>query len=439
MNSKFTDLVLLVGTNPLPVYVVSAFFLLEDYRPEKLENIWFIFTDQTENYKYNIERLLSKKFSEQFQKIKGEDFFKSIRLDSKDSATQIRDRLTERLSELQNKSNRKVHLNYTGGTKAMGVHSYLAINKLFGDNAEFSYLSADNFKINLETFNNPKVITIPQNLYDLREYISLNLEDIMALHSLERASDDQLFEGVINNEYLTDLIENDNLDEFFNKDDGYHSNLFRLDNGKLIEKQRQLSELYPKGNKIKLPSKVASFFDCMPDHLKLVKDDCSINYELTNKQVKEAVKFIDGIWLEHYLFNNLDKHIDKNKVKIDSGRKISNTNWGTSFELDILLLFGYQFIGISVTTSKDTKICKSKGFEILQRSKQLGGDEAKSILITLLDNDKAEELNNQLHSYQNSGTSSSQNKTDILVLSSSYLKEKDLINKLNEFTPGVFK
>ena len=46
-----------------------------------------------------------------------------------------------------------------------------------------------------------------------------------------------------------------------------------------------------------------------------------------------------------------------------------------------MLVKGYQLIGISCTTANEKKLCKSKGFEIILRARQIGGDEGKAILI----------------------------------------------------------
>ncbi|SHF27274.1 hypothetical protein SAMN02745195_02252 [Thermoanaerobacter uzonensis DSM 18761] len=54
---------------------------------------------------------------------------------------------------------------------------------------------------------------------------------------------------------------------------------------------------------------------------------------------------------------------------------------------------GYQLIGISLTTSTRQGECKLKGFEVIHRVRQIGGDESKAILITGLKKEYKEDSN----------------------------------------------
>ena len=58
------------------------------------------------------------------------------------------------------------------------------------------------------------------------------------------------------------------------------------------------------------------------------------------------------------------------------------------FELDLYVIRGYQFFGISATTSMLESRCKLKSFEVLHRSNQIGGDESKAILVCPLEYDQ---------------------------------------------------
>ena len=51
--TDFTDLILLVGTNPLPNYVVAEYFLSQDNRIRK---IWLVCSEKT-NYQAGTEEL----------------------------------------------------------------------------------------------------------------------------------------------------------------------------------------------------------------------------------------------------------------------------------------------------------------------------------------------------------------------------------------------
>ncbi len=56
------------------------------------------------------------------------------------------------------------------------------------------------------------------------------------------------------------------------------------------------------------------------------------------------------------------------------------------FEFDVAALRGYQFFGISCTTSQDEDIAKQKLFEAYIRARQLGGDEARVGLVCAYEN-----------------------------------------------------
>ena len=54
------------------------------------------------------------------------------------------------------------------------------------------------------------------------------------------------------------------------------------------------------------------------------------------------------------------------------------------FELDVSGILGYQLLAISCSMSIEQGSLKRKAFEILHRSKQVGGDGAKCILLCAL-------------------------------------------------------
>lgn len=93
----------------------------------------------------------------------------------------------------------------------------------------------------------------------------------------------------------------------------------------------------------------------------------------------------EGVEFEKYIFTKLN---DKFKTRLKRGGEmqhswlINHPEWQTYFELDLIILNGYHLTGISCTVSSDMKSCKTRGFEIILRTRQIGGDEARSLLIT---------------------------------------------------------
>ncbi len=106
---------------------------------------------------------------------------------------------------------------------------------------------------------------------------------------------------------------------------------------------------------------------------------------------------------------------------------IDKSGWSTEFQLDVILLRGYQLIGISCTTSSKKEICKNKGFEIIHRSRQIGGEEAKAILVAMVNEGLRRSLQEELE-LDTGGTSA-----NILVLGKKDLKRERLSKKVKDF------
>ena len=63
-------------------------------------------------------------------------------------------------------------------------------------------------------------------------------------------------------------------------------------------------------------------------------------------------------------------------------RRAGATNLRTRpFELDVIAVLGYQIVVISRTVGNDPKRIKQKGLEAIIRARQLGGDEARAIVL----------------------------------------------------------
>ncbi len=429
-NFDFTDLILLVGTNPLPNYVVGKWFLKQKKEGNcAVEKIWLLYTSKTEKYAENLKTEFKKEnITVETNKLRDEASGFKIRRDFTDLV----------LKNLQNKS---VHLNYTGGTKSMSVHTYISLLKQsiesseneFNIQASYSYLNARGFNLMSDASEQPLT-------GDLRKKFDLSLGTLIGLHGMKK----------------------------INPDDKYKSDL--LDTIKEITKINVIEELkFPKESTRKpvnsykyLIDKKEDLFDChgfspsqktllskLPSNLAVYSKDGIAKKSLNNENIKYAIQFLDGKWLELYI-----EHIILNKIKINdvvfdaknlnTGWEIRDPKWSEArywdnsfmikFELDVLLLFGYQFFGISCTTSQDRALCKSKGFEIMHRSKQIGGDESKAILITFLSNQKAKDGNEITpEDLQKELETDTGGEGNILVLGSNDLRPNILAKKIEDF------
>jgi hypothetical protein len=414
----FNKLILLVGTNPLPNFVVAEYFLRNNH---SLNEIIFLYSEENQNqrgtreYAENLQKLLQGRHKNINLN------FLPIHLSDISSAKEIEQNLEERLaSHLEN--SHSIHLNYTGGTKVMATHIYRWIEnyaKINNISASFSYLDARKFQIVDDVRGR---IT-----YDLRNEIGLNLEELIKLHGFERKnepSDDDLnsFNNAI--EKFKELIDNGSIGTYLNNYNEYRQKIFTDEKGNLIRKTKDL--------KLRIKENISQgvlldVVKLMPDEYKLFNDDGSFKEPKTNKHTEKAIEFLDGKWLELYVYKVLiEKISDKNIAKYINW-EIKKSEWQSpnqKFELDIILIKGYQLIGISCTTSDRKFLCKSKGFEIFTRTRQIGGEEARAVLITMLPDPK--DLQGELE-IDTGG------RENILVLGANDLKEDVLVEKICYF------
>jgi hypothetical protein len=409
---NFSDLILLIGTNPLPNLVVSLYFLRHN---SNLKNIWLIYSEKNKNQRStldlaeNLKSFLENKYSDKV-------LVKSFPLTNIGSAKEIK----IELNDLNINNGASVHLNYTCGTKVMVNQIYQFINLNF-NNKSFSYLDARSFKIIYDEEGN--------TIDDLRNEIKISFEDIIKLHGFRKKSekDNELdFSEAVKS--FSNLINQGKLSDYFNNESGYKRELFESK-----KKKGQKVNLAEKVNELNLDSlsqfkpneTFLSVITSMPEGCRLFNGNGEFTGFENNNTCKHSIRFLDGSWLEEYVYKILYNKF-QNKMEILKNWEITKDEWKTYFELDVILIKSYQLIGISCTTASYKDLCKSKGFEIVLRTKQIGGDEAKSILITRCDEKTKKDLEDEL--VLDTGTDSK-----ILVLGIEDLKEEKLLSQITNF------
>lgn len=222
------------------------------------------------------------------------------------------------------------------------------------------------------------------------------------------------------------LINEDQLNEYFHENGGYNRRLFekKNKNGELSEK---VSELKDELKSYKAAEPFLTVIRSMPTGYQLFDTSGNFIAPASNKQCESAIEFLDGGWLEDYVHKTLAVGLVDFNIKILKDWEIKKDDWTGNFQIDVILMKGYQLIGISCTTSEKRDLCKSKGFEIIHRTRQIGGDEAKAVLITRFNDEGKKDLQKELE-IDTGGT-----KTNILVLGMSDLKEECLIAKISDF------
>lgn len=123
--------------------------------------------------------------------------------------------------------------------------------------------------------------------------------------------------------------------------------------------------------------------DATEDKLSLKQAKAKGNFE----KIHHVCEWLNCGWLEHYVLSEIGKisvtpSIDAKAASfniVDIEQK-SNEVWD-KFQFDVAFRRGYQFFAIFCTTSSIVDVCKEKLFEAYIRAKQLGGSEARVILV----------------------------------------------------------
>ncbi len=349
---SFEHLVLLIGTNPLPNFVVAEHFLKQDI---PIKKIWLVHSEEndlqagTKEQTDNLEKLLRTRWEQEQSHSTLQFPLEKISLSDVSHATQIRTDLKKMWDKLEKSSS--VHLNYTGGTKSMSTHVYAALQKAdpHGQHTSYSYLDARNFRL----IDDEQGVVVD----DLRKDVQLTFAEMIGLHD------------------------------------------------------------FVQWNQKKNPD----FSQALKDLEERLKHD-------------QSLKNIDGLLFEEYISKKIEtttKSRFHNQQPIEQNWEIRKSDWGNNnFELDVILLHGYQLTGISCATSSDKKQCKHKGFEIILRIRQIGGDEAKAIVATGMKSNDTRLVQKELM-YDTGG-----NKKNIQVLGRDDLKNDLFIRKIQQFIFG---
>lgn len=303
----------------------------------------------------------------------------------------------------------------------MVVHIHEMLSEKKDMNAEFSYLSSKYFFL---IDDNGKKIS-----ENLRNDFTLSFDDLISLHGYERKNKDKEF---IFNDALRvfiNLINNNELDKYYDNNGGYNRKYFTDEQDSLICKK---TDLLNKCKNLKISGPFLEVNNAIPDEYKLFLGNGYLKGTISlpsNAKIEDTIKLFDGDWLERYIFGILISEFKTiPSIQIYNNWVIKKPAWKNNldFELDVILIRGYQLFGISCTTSSVKSICKSKGFEIILRTEQIGGDESKAVLVTLAEDNTVIDLQEELGIETGS-------KGNILVLGKNDLKKTYLIQKIKNF------
>jgi hypothetical protein len=335
---KTDHLLVLVGTNPLPNWVAAELLLRKEGTVHLIHS-----GDTTARIADRLREHLPASCS-------------LLQVNPTD-ASNIERQLSNRLHQLDG----KIGLHYTGGTKAMAVHAYRTVEQaLRGNSPEpvFSYLDADSFELWIDPNWHESVLMAVRPC----------LEDLAEMHGARlRKGSPQRKGNLLYPQTATALAST-------------------ASKGGLKAWQQWCDtvgeQLKSSPSTLGLPDDLvlADVVVAMRRELELTKGS-----ELPASQFKPLTKWFTGDWLEHYVLSQIIQVSEKTGVH-DFGMSLATDQSMKSeadfdFEFDVAAMRGYQFFGISCTTSTNKWQAKSKLFEAYIRARQLGGDEARVGLV----------------------------------------------------------
>lgn len=394
---KTDHLFLLIGSNPLPNYV-SAHLLI---KPQG--TIYLVHSSSGSSATggtYRIAERLRGVLEE--KKNRNEIDFRMVQLVgvSESDSSNIKTEIGRCINQIP--KNKSIGLNYTGGTKAMAVHTYL---RLFREKQRplstiFSYLDARSLSLQVEQSITGSTSEIPTQML-----VTPSIDELVSLHGEVLKENSPVKTPILHNaaNALWELYRLGDTGSWFN---------WRKRN---IESLRRDRSYYCRRQNKYINWRDERVLQCQtlpipPADIGIEIDkvlQCGPQFNLGDAQdtlkipeCNELCDWFAGTWLEHHVLGCLQEIRQSNRISLgDIGLSLDTDENAAvqgsdhhDFEVDVAALHGYKFFAFSCTTSggKGAKAkIKQKLFEAIIRARQLGGDEAQvGLVLTYFDRNR---------------------------------------------------
>ncbi|NMG08855.1 DUF1887 family CARF protein [Brasilonema sp. UFV-L1] len=373
---KVDHLFLLIGENPLPNYIAAKLLLNEG------GTVYLVHTAGTVEQAKRLQNILSSERNGLKAELRSLNDYES-------DAYYIQKEIGEKLKSIKSG---KIGLNYTGGTKAMSTHAYRILfyeevtDRTYKQRADiiFSYLDPRRLEMCIDREDNERV-----RLKIKPDTLQVKLVKIFQLHGLElkqnpteQAQQAQLpqLATELANVFKEETKSKQWFDWFYNV---FREQTYKQKSNGGGDWKSKTSLMEVSISLEKLPQEIVAAFK----QENFVTPDAQLSLQEVQKtgvfkEVKSFCKWLDGIWLEHYVLEQVKK-IAHSQLITDYGLNFEIPLTGTrdGFEFDVAFTRGYQLFAISCTTTDKRGTCKLKLFEAYLRAKQMGGDEARVALI----------------------------------------------------------
>ena len=406
-----TQLILTVGTNALPVWV--AWYHLKG-KLEQPVQVRFVYTTDTERQREVLEKYC------------GTLALDCILTDSGDLGV-IRNDVQSNIFDKFPKGT--LHVHYTSGTKPMGVETDSAIKSGLNQvmySLEASYLDprgddgpriVDRNSNNLVDDTRKGIPVDPRNgepdhialiriaelngfelgEFEHRYYSHLTQNYVIKVCPAPGIpTDEQLQAGqfVLNQDHRRDFQR-----VFSNPSDSLWNRAFPSQNGRFVYPEIGGEFTLPDDANViwrndLLPLLNGAYPACQWDiNARLTYNPPNTATEDQKRQLEQMHAFFNGRWLEYAAYDAFKtalKEICENNAARDNYKLFHSVYVRRAnpmdlrvkpFELDVVAVLGHQIVVVSCTSSGNHDMIKQKGMEAYHRARQLGGDEARAIVL----------------------------------------------------------
>ena len=435
-----TQLILTVGKNPLPVWVAwDRLTKLWQCQGQKEIAVQFVHTEETEDekellkdycYKAKMNVLTDIKTAQ--HKPDKEDICKKIVAENQHVAENQQTELTN------------LHVHYTGGTQAMGVAAVcamlLAKNTLLTEHKreviiDASYLDPGRSSAPRIVSWDPHRVSL---IEDTRVDVTADIQKIAKINGF-KAGDFRSCDYPYNcpgpqEPTARQMQAGQVVLNYVQNFETSHSNKFTQDHKNLWNKtfrpprpgsSKRYFDHPSRGNTFTsplssndvwrtkiLPALIEAYPDCPWDRatgtLTYPAATSRSTTSAQKKQLKDMDKFFNGVWLEYAAYAAFKKVLDEIKSKSNGKRNnvqlfhsVYVRTQGTGpaerhFELDVVAVLGYQVVVVSCSVTSNLSDIKQKAMEAYHRAKQLGGDEARAVVLCVASYEYAERVEKEL-------------------------------------------
>jgi hypothetical protein len=433
-ESKLDILVMLVGSNPLPAFIVGSFLCGPrggGGGPPKPNRIVLVYSGNTgertgtEEYAREVKELLVTKTRVPEDAI----IMVTVGSDARDFGKiqgAIKGGLKQACAGSQIVEVGSVHINITGGTKPMAVQTYavavgalehglatMVPTDLHSDGCRFfvSDVDPETRKLlvyelargggNQITPSTGKPCSLPST-GDLRDSVSLTFEELAKLYSIgvrdAGSSELRVGQSVDIDGFASRALHEDAGGSLRAlclaiRDDKTYQKEVQEAKGQKERPQRDLRIEQAKARllerlEITTSADGQTVWSQFCAKYEPTLGDLVAGKRYTGDADRSAGKFVDfltGKWLEEYVFSLVRKWFIgpvQSRRQCDARLGIKIDNSGRESELDVVLLQGYELTLFSCTTDSHIAVVKQKGFEAVFRADEFGGEHAKVVLVS---------------------------------------------------------